>query len=485
MRLTLLATLALLPCCAVGPDFSRPGALPGAGYTPDPLPSATRAADEAGGGKQRLVVGRDIQAEWWGLFQSAGLNALVKRALENSPTLEAAEAALRQGVELRRAQQGAYGPSVNASFGASRNKTATGSLAAVTTDSRSLYNLYTAQVSVGFVPDVFGLNRRTVESLDAQAETLRFQVEAAYLTLTSNVVAAAVQEASLRGQVEATRDIIGIAGKSVGLLRKQLLLGAVSRADVLLQEAALTAAEASLPPLEKQLAQQRNLLAALAGRLPNEPPAETFTLASLTLPDELPISLPSQLIEQRPDIRAAEETWRAANAQVGVAVANRLPQFNLIGLIGSSPLQIAGLFGPGNGFFTLAGTVTQPIFEGFTLLRRQRAAEAGAEQARAQYRQAVITAFQNVADSLRAVEFDADVLRTAAKAEQTAKTSLDIARAQLALGQINALGLLTAQQTYLQAQLALVQARASRLADTAALIQALGGGWWNRRADPA
>lgn len=480
MRVIILALLAVLPGCAVGPDFVRPTAPHGAGYAPEPLPAATRAADEAGGGSQRLVAGRDIPAEWWGLFRSSELNALLKRSLAANPTLEAAEAALRQGMELRRAQQGAYFPSVNAGFGASRNKTATGALAAVTSNSNSLYNLYTAQVAVGFVPDVFGLNRRTVESLDAQAGTLRFQLEAAYLSLTANVVGAAVQEASLRGQVDATRDIIRISDQSVDLLRKQFQLGAVSQADVLLQEAALTVAQASLPPIEKQLGQQRNLLAALAGQLPNDAPGETFTLASFTLPEELPVSLPSQLIEQRPDVRAAEETWRAANAQVGVAVANRLPQFNLTALVGSSPSQIAGLFGPGNGFFTLAGAVAQPIFEGFTLLRRQRAAEAGAEQARALYRQTVITAFQNVADSLRAIEADADAVRTASKAERTAQASLDIARRQLALGQINTLALLTAQQTYLQAQLALVQARANRLADTAALFQALGGGWWNR-----
>lgn len=480
-QLSLLALLVLADC-SVGPDFQRPTAPAAAGYSPEPLTIGTTSHPASGA--QRFVSGRDIPGDWWTLFHSPALNALVQRALQANPTLEAAQASLRQAQENKLAQVGAFFPTVQASFGAQRNKIATGSLASPSSRALAYYNLYTGQVSVGFAPDVFGLNRRTVESLDAVAQNQRYQLEAVYLTLTANVAAAAVQEALLRAQIEATNKIISFERQSVQLLQKQFGLGSVARQDVLTQQAALTAAEATLPPLERSLAQQRDLLAALVGQLPSAPPSETFELASLQLPSDLPVSLPSRLVEQRPDILAAEETLRSANANIGVAVANRLPQFNLSALIGTSPSQIAGLFGPGNGFFTLAGLVTQPIFEGFTLLHRQRAAEAAAAQAEAQYRQTVITAFQNVADTLRALQSDEESIRTAEVAERTAQASLNIAQAQLRLGSVNNLVLLTAQQTYLQALLNLAQARAARLADTVALYQSLGGGWWNRQDVP-
>lgn len=480
MRIAVVAPL--LAACAVGPDFRRPNPPPVTGYTPEPLAPNTRAGVRPGpeAGEQQFIVGRDIPGEWWTLFHSPSLNALVARALQANPSLEAAQAALLQAQENTRAQEGAFFPNLQASFQAQRNKIATGALASPSSSAGAYYNIYAGQLTVGYVPDVFGLNRRTVESLGALAENQRFQLEATYLTLTSNVAAAAVQEALFRAQIDATRKIIDIDRQSVRLLQSQLQLGSVARQDVLQQEAALAAAEATLPPLEKGLAQQRNLLAALTGQFPSNQPEETFTLDTLHLPDELPVSLPSRLVEQRPDIRAAEELLRAANAAIGIAVANRLPQFNLNTLIGTSPGQIAGLFGPGNGFFAITGAIAQPIFEGFTLYHRQRAAEAATAQAEAQYRQTVITALQNVADTLRALQSDADAVRTAQSAEQTAQASLDIARAQLRLGQVNNLVLLTAQQAYFQALLAVVQAKANRLADTVALFQALGGGWWNR-----
>ena len=467
---------ALLYGCAVGPDFVTPEAPGVSGYTREPLESPMDTGKEP----QRFVSGRDIPGDWWTLFRSPALNALVTRALRANPSLDAAQASLLLAQENTRAQDGAFYPNVQGGFQAQRFKVATGVLASPSSRAFANYNLYTAQLSVGYVPDVFGLNRRTVESLDAIAENQRFQLEATYLTLTSNLAAAAVQEALLRAQIDATKRIIGVERQSVDLLNKQFALGAVARLDVLTQQAALDASEAILPPFEKALAQQRNLITALCGSLPSEEPAETFDLASIRLPEELPISLPSRLIEQRPDIRAAAENWRSANATVGVAVANRLPQFNLNALIGTSPGKIANLFGPGAGFFALAGAVAQPLFDGFTLLHRERAAEAATAQAKAQYRQTLITAFQNVADTLRALQVDADALRKAQNAEQTARASLEIARANLRLGQVNNLVLLTAQQTYFQALLNQVQAQANRLFDTVALFQSLGGGWWNR-----
>ena len=247
-----------------------------------------------------------------------------------------------------------------------------------------------------------------------------------------------------------------------------------------MQQAALAAALATLPPLQKQLAQQRDLIRALAGRLPDQDVAETFDLASLQVPVDLPVSLPSKVVEQRPDIKQAEANLAAASALIGVAVANRLPQLSLSAVVGSSPNVVQNLFTPGNGFFTLAANLTQPLFDGGTLLHRERAARANFEQVAAQYKSTVITAFQNVADSLRALQADADAVNTALLAEQVAQHSLQITQAQQRLGQVGLLALLTVQQTYEQALINLVQAKANRLSDTAALFQALGGGWWNR-----
>jgi NodT family efflux transporter outer membrane factor (OMF) lipoprotein len=481
----LLATaLSLVAGCAVGPDFKKPAAPDVARYTPERLPSQVGQTPQPGtpqGEVQHFVQGLDLPGQWWELFHSPALNAVIERALAANPTLEAAQASLRQARETTYAQTGALLPSVSASYQPSANKTATGALAPVGNSTSPYYDLQTAQLSVSFVPDVFGGTRRQIEDSRALAEAQRYQLEATYLTLTSNGVAAAVQEASLRGQIEATQEIIAIETHSFDLLQKQRALGGASGSDVLVQQAALASAIASLPPLQKQLAVQRDLLSALTGRLPSDELPETFTLSSLTLPSDLPVSLPSSLVEQRPDILQAEANLHSASAQIGVAEANRLPQITLSALVGTSPSQLGGLFAPGNGFFTLGADVAQPIFEGGALLHKQRAAEANFDQVRAQYRNTVITAFQNVADSLRALQADADALNAALTAEHVAAESLAIARSQQRLGQIGLLTTLTVQQTYQQALMALVQAKASRLADTAALFQALGGGWWNRQ----
>jgi NodT family efflux transporter outer membrane factor (OMF) lipoprotein len=477
---SLLVVLMLLGGCAVGPDFHRP-APPGAiGYTPAPLPPETTSAPGPGGATQRFVAGRDIPSEWWTLFHSEPLNALIEQSLKANPTVTAAQAALRQARENVYAQQGAYYPQISAGFTASRNLTPLGAVSPASASGSPYYSLITPSLSVSFVPDIFGANYRAVESLKAQAENQRFMLEATYLTLTSNVVAAAVQEASLRGQIVATEQTIQIEGNLLGILHKQLDLGQVAGADVAAQEAALAQAQLALPPLQKQLAQQRDLLTELAGRVPSDEVAERFELAMLELPLDLPVSLPAKLVDQRPDVRAAEAAMHAASAEVGVAVAARLPQITLTGQVGGSSNQFGPLFGPGYNFWTIAAGVTQPIFQGGTLLHKQRAAEAGFDQAAAQYRNTVLTAMQNVADTLHALQSDADALRAAVAAERAAALSLQITQSQLRLGQIAYLALLNAEQTYQQARLALVQAQANRLADTAALFQALGGGWWNR-----
>jgi NodT family efflux transporter outer membrane factor (OMF) lipoprotein len=477
----LLAIAIALTGCAVGPDFERPRAPDVRGYTPEALPGQTTATDVKGGEAQRFVQGLDIPGQWWTLFRSEALNSLVEQALENNPTLPAAEAALRQAWENFYAEQGAFFPTVTAGFSPSRNKTATGAVSPASATGKPWFTLYTAQVTVGYMPDVFGGTRRQVESLMATAKFQRYQLEAAYLTLTSNVVAAAVQEVSLRGQIAATEEIIKIESASLDILRKQFQLGQVAGLDVAAVEATLAQAQATLPPLQKQLAVQRDLLTALIGRFPSQQPAEKFELASLHLPPELPVSLPSKLVEQRPDVQSAEAQLHAASASIGVAVAARLPQFTLTPSAGLASNQIDTMFmTPGTAFWTLVGTVTQTVFDAGTLLHKERAAVAAFDEAAAMYRSTVITALQNVADALHAVQSDAETLKAAVAAESAAFKSLEIARRQLQLGAISYLGLLTAQTTYQTALIALVQAQAARYADTAALFQALGGGWWNR-----
>lgn len=482
--LAALAALALAAGCTVGPDFQRPAAPVVAGYAREPAPAKTASAEIAGGEEQLFVPDKDIPEQWWTLFQSPQLNALIEKALKTNPTLVAAQAALRQAIELVYAQQGVFFPTLQAGFAPSRQK-ASNALSPPLNTNQLLYNLFTTQVTVGFTPDVFGGNRRQVESLQAQADSQRFQLQAAYVTLTSNVVSAAMQEASLRAQIAAEKEIIEIITKSLGLARRQFELGYAARLDVAAQEAALAQAEQALPPLQKQLAQNRDLLIALAGGFPSDDLEERFDLTALQLPRELPVSLPSKLVEQRPDVRAAEEQMHAASAEIGVAVANRLPQFTISAAYGGMATQFAQMFANGNPFWSIAGNATQTLFAGGTLLHQQRAAEAAFDQAAAQYRSTVITAFQNVADTLYALRHDAESLKAAVAAERAAKVTLDLTLEQQRAGYANYLALLSAQQAYQQTLITRVQAQANRFTDTAALFQALGGGWWNRRDDTA
>lgn len=469
----------LLAGCAVGPDFQRPVAPNVDRYTPQPLPGQMASVAVKGGEVQRFVQDMDIPGQWWTLFHSKPLNDLIAQALKANPDTGAAQAALRVAWENVHAQQGAFFPSVEANFNPTRQQVSS-QLASPLASGSNIFSLHTAQVSVSYVPDVFGGNRRQVESLKAQADSQRFQLEATYLTLTSNIVAAAIQEAAFRGQIAATKRIIEIQSRLLELLQRQYALGQVAVLDVAAQEAALAQVQATLPPLEKQLAQQRDLLARLVGRFPNETLDGEFELSSLQLPQELPVSLPSKLVAQRPDVRSAEEQLHSASAEIGVSIANRLPNISLSANAGSSATAINQLFTSGTGFWALAGNLTQPIFQGGTLLHRQRAAEAAYDQAAAQYRSVVLTAFQNVADTLHAIRYDADALKAAVAAERAADKSLSIARRQLELGDISYLAILNSEQTYQQAMINLVQALANRYADTAALFQALGGGWWNR-----
>jgi NodT family efflux transporter outer membrane factor (OMF) lipoprotein len=460
----LLAILggAALAGCAVGPNFHAPAAPDIDRYTAQPL----------GPG---FVPGQPVPADWWRGFGSAEIDALVAEALRANPTVQAAEATLRQSLENVAAQRGAYFPTIQAQGSASRNRDAVQVLSPTLTSGAPTYALYTPQLTVAFVPDVFGGNRRQVESLQAQADASRYEYDAAYLTLIANVVSVAIQEAGLRAQVEATQQVLSLERESLDVMRHELELGAIAEADVLAQDAALAQIEASLPPLQKSLDQQQDMLAVLTGHLPAQAPANHIELASLTLPGNIPIGVPAQLVERRPDVRAAEAQLHAATAAVGVAVANMLPQITLSGALGNVATESSQIFAGMTEFWTVGASLSQTLFQGGTLYHRERAARAGIDIAGAQYRLAVLTAFQNVADSLRALSADEDSVRSQERAYSTASASLAIVRQQFDLGAVSYLALLSAQQTYQQAIIGRAQALTNRYADTAALYQALGG----------
>jgi NodT family efflux transporter outer membrane factor (OMF) lipoprotein len=465
--------------CAVGPTFVAPPAPDAEGYVRGKLSSPDPGRGGPAIAGQHFVTGAGVSARWWSAFKSPPLNDLVRQSVDRNPNLQAAEAAIKVAQYNARAQRGLYLPQISGnSNGADYLIANPGQVPPIpTTGPQSQYTLVTNQLTVSFVPDIWGANFRAVENLDAVTEQQLFQLEAAYLALTSNVVTAAIQEASLRGQIAATRRIIGIERNLLDILKRQSSLGQAAQADVLAQDAALAQAEELLPPLEKQLAQQRDLLTALAGQLSADEIEQKFDLAHFKLPANLPVSLPGRLVAQRPDVRAAEANMHSASALVGVAIAARLPNIVLSANGGSSAYNIAQSFAPGTGFYTLAAGATAPIFDGFTLYNKQKAAEAALEQAEAQYRATVITAFQNVADALRALQSDARAIKAAVHAEDTAKASLEIVQKQLNAGQVNQLAVLNAQQTYLTAAINRVQTEANRLSDTAALFMALGGGW--------
>jgi NodT family efflux transporter outer membrane factor (OMF) lipoprotein len=475
LGLCVLGLCVLGLCACVGPDFHRPAPPRVDRFTAERLPPETASAPGPGGAAQRFLVEQDVPRNWWTRFGSEELDALVTEALRANPSVQAAAAALRQAEENTAAQRGSYYPAAQAQFDATRQHDAIGVLSPNLASGVALYNLYTPQVTVSYVPDVFGANRRQVESLAALAEASLFQLDATYLTLTANVVTTAIQESGLRAQIAATERVVALEREALAVLRRELELGAIAEGDVFAQEAALAQLEATLPPLHRQLETARDSLAALTGHLPADFKPVRFELDQLLLPADLPLGVPSQLVERRPDVRAAEAQLHAATAQVGVAIANMLPQVTITGSIGSTATAMGDLFKSGTGFWSAGASLSQTLFAGGTLIHHKRAADAALDQAGALYRTAVLTAFQNVADALHALDADADALGAAVRAESAAQKSLDVVRHQLELGSVSYLALVTAEQSYQQALILAVQARANRYADTAALFQALGG----------
>jgi len=481
LHFLLLLSAGVLSACAVGPDFKQPDAPQVSGFTEKPVPEKLASVPNVpGGSPQEFAKEADIPAQWWALYQSPELDALIKKALTQNPNLGAADAALRAAQENVNAQIGGqYFPAIGLGANGGRQQTPNAAFG-FPGNGDSIYNLYNASVNVTYKLDVFGGARRTVESARAQAEYQQFQLEGAYLSLTSNLVTSAIREAAIRAQLQATAEILKAQQNLADVTEKQLQIGTVSKVDVTSQKALVANTQVDLINYEKNLSIIRNQLAVYTGEFPSNANIAGFNLSNLTLPEKLPLSLPSSLVRQRPDVRAAEALLKSTNALVGVATANLLPQVNLTGAIGSEALTTGALFGPGAALWSVAGGVFQPLFQGGQLLAQRRGAMANYEQAVYQYQATVLNAFQEVADALRALDTGARALQSASDAERYAYETLDLVQQQYKLGTQSYLAVLYYQSQYQQAKIKSIQAQATRFSDTAALFAALGGGWWNR-----
>ncbi|WP_031563373.1 efflux transporter outer membrane subunit [Legionella wadsworthii] len=473
LPITLLQT-----SCMVGPNFHSPVPPKVKKFTEKTLPAKTVSTPGAGGQAQKFLADKDIPLLWWELYHSPELNQLIRMGLSNSPNLAAASAALREAQENLKVQIGnSMWPAIDATQSVQRQRYA-GVQIGLPTDSQT-FNLVYTYFNLSYTLDVFGGARRQIEALKAQVDYQQFQVMAAYLTLTSNIVTTSVAMASFQAQINATLDLIKAEQGLLNILNKQYRLGAVSRENVLTQETLLQQTKATLPPLQKSLSQAKHTLTTLVGTFP-EVSLPVIHLDSLHLPTELPISLPSNLVRQRPDVRAAEALLHQACAQIGVATANLFPQFTINANEGWLNTSFANLFTKRHEVWALTGQVVQPLFHGGALMAQRRSAVAAYQQTAAQYRQTVLQAFQNVADVLTGIEVDARTLQAQIRAENAARAALNLTSKQYRLGGVSYINLLNAQQQYQQTRITRIQAQALRYSDTAALFQALGGGWWHK-----
>ncbi len=472
---SLLAAALLAGCTTVGPDFKNPAPPKVAGYTAGALPTATASAPGTLGGAQHFAGSTAVSGQWWTAFGSPRLDGLIQQALANSPTLQAAQATLRQAQETYRAQAGStLYPTVSAKLGASRNEVNSAQLGQSGSTQR-IYNLYNAGIGVNYNLDLFGGNRRALEALAAQADYQSYQLAGARLTLAANVVTTAFAQAQLGAQIQATEAIAKAQSDELGITRKRLELGAASKVEVLSLQTQYEQTLASLPPLRNKLQQADHLLAALLGEAPGQARIPRFELSDFRLPAELPMVVPSELVRQRPDVQASTALLHAATAQYGVAVSNLYPQINLSATLGTQALTTGALFGPGSMVWNLAGALAQPLFNA-GLHAGASAAEANLQAAGANYRATVLQALRNVADALRQLDNDAQTLQAQTAADDAAQQSLQLVQQQYSLGAASYLQLLTAQQQAQSARIQLLSAQAARLSDTAALYQAMGGG---------
>ncbi len=483
-RSALLLVLALAGC-AVGPDFVRPAAPELSGYTAQPVP--TEIASSTGAGSQRLAPGRKIPAQWWELFHSRPLAEVLRAAIDGSRTIAAARATLAAARENVLAARGGYWPQLEVSGSVTRLRSS-----ALQTSATSAQGfgpgeatIYTVGPTASYAPDVFGATARSVEEQQALADQQGYELAAAYLTLTGDAVTQAITIASLRAQLQATEEVVADDARNLELVRLKYEAGKAPRTDVLTAETQLAADRAALPGLRQQLAAARDALVILTGRAPAAWSPPEFDLNDFTLPHELPVSLPSELARQRPDILAAEARLHADSAAIGVATARLYPSITLTASLGQQALDTGSLFSGANGFWSLAGALTQPIFNGGTLRARRRAAIETYRASLATYEQTVLQGLQQVADTLQALAHDAELVDAQRQLLDTASTALALQRESYEAGKSDLLQLLDAQRAYQQARLGAAKAQAQRLQDSAQLLVALGGGWWDAKLEPA
>lgn len=473
-KFAVLALAVGLAGCAAGPDFKRPAAPEVADYTATPVPAQTESALTQLGEAQRLVPGMPIDAQWWRNLKSPRLNALIEAALTASPTLASARATLRQAQEVHAAQAGStLYPQVDAGLGAQRQRANPSPLGQVG-DARE-FSLYNASVDLRYNLDLAGGNRRALEALAARSDYRRYELEAARLTLAGNIATTAITRARLAEQIEATAAILRAQEEQLHIARERVRLGQAAPDEALALQTLVEQTRAELPTLRKQMQQTEHLLAMLAGRAPGAGGIPDFTLADFTLPTELPLVVPSELVRRRPDIQASEALLHAAGAEYGVAVARLYPQLNLSASLGSQALSTGALFGGGSAVWNIVGQLTQPLFNP-GLPAEKRAALAAFDAAAANYQGVVLEALRNVADILRAVENDAQALASLAAADEAAQSSLRSVERQYQLGASSYVQLLIAQQQAQQTRLGLAAAQAQRLTDSVALYQAIGAG---------
>lgn len=474
----LCVVTAGLSGCAVGPDFTPAPAPPVASYTAaEDVSTGAYAVDT-----QLVVSAADIPAQWWTLFHSQTLDQWVRTAMTDSPTLDAARARLRQAQEDLNAQTGARTlPTVDGNLSAVRQKVDPSAFGVPVAEQPAPFTLYNASVSVSYTLDVFGANQRALEGLRAQVDNQAYELQAARMTLAANVVTAAIRQAALREKIDTTQALLAAQTDQSRIMQARLHAGGISQADVQNQQLLLAQTRATLPPLEAQLSQVSHQLAVYLGQPPSLLALTPLRLADLKLPADVPVGIPSQLTRQRPDILAAEALWHKASADVGVATANLYPQFTLTGSFGSQRTS-AGDLTQGLNVWNFGLGLVQPLFHGGELRAHKRSMQAAYDAAGAQYRQTVLEGFQQVADALRSLQTDTQSVSARHDAAQQAQASLDIARARYQSGGISYMTLLDNQRQQLQTHVDSIDAQADQYADTAALLHAVGGGWWNEPA---
>jgi len=463
-----LCAAASLGACSFGPGGAPPAMPQPAHYGVEPQPARTVAAQ---GVSQQFVVGARAVPQWWTLYRSDALNALVDEGLRNSPNLAAADHNLNAAREQLRAQVGgSMLPSVDA-LGLALRQGSPGA-PALGVD-RLKYDVFAGLVQVRYTFDLFGATRMNNASLVSRFDIEAFQYDAARRALAANIVTAAIGSATLHAQIDTTTRLIALANEQADDQQKRYELGAISHADAASAQQSAAALAASLPALRQQWVATRHALAVLLGRTPDNAPPD-LDLAALTLPAQVPVSVPSDLLEARPDIEAAGAALKAAAAAVGAATAQMFPSITLSASLGQAGLTWPAAASGAGALWNVGASLTQPIFRGGELLAQRRAALASYEAANASYRQTVLAAFQNVADQLAALAHDADALDAASRSAQLAEGVFEETSARYRLGAVTFYAVRQSEQQWRNARLDEIRYRGARLSDTAALFQAMG-----------